>query len=526
MKTNLFIMFILIFLVPIFGQKNDYLITDYGAIADGITNNRIVIQKAIDEASANGGGKVIIPPGNFMSGSLFIKSGVNLHLELGARLLGSDKISDYDTLAFIFSKGQNNIGISGKGIIDGQSNDLIGDLFKRLQEGSITDKQWLFKRPTEFVRPKLVEFINCSGVVVRDIKMTNAASWVSNYSKCTDLVIDNISVHSTAYYNNDGIDISDCKNVRVTNCDVNTSDDGICLKSEAGCDGNENIYIANCTIRSSASALKFGTASHGGFKNITVRNIVVYDTYRSAIALECVDGGALENIDIQGVVAKNTGNAIFIRLGHRNKNGEVGTLQNIRIADVKAEIPLRKPDLGYPLEGPPDYLRYKYTKQDNKRPDLGYPYIGLPSWPYNLIPSSITGLPGYNVKNVTLENIEIIFEGASDKNLAYIKLDSLNMVPEMPDMYPEFSQFGELPAWGFYVRHAEGIIMKNVKLSYKKFDFRPALVFDDVKKITLDAVDIQSGEELPIIMLNNVKGTDFRELKLPFEESKSILRRD
>ena len=365
-----------------------------------------------------------------MSGSLFIKSGVNLYIELGARLLGSDKHVDYDTLAFIYSRGQKNIGISGKGVIDGQAGDLVKDIFVRLQNGTLDDIKWRFKRPTEYVRPKLIEFSKCENVEVRDVKLTNAAAWVSNYSECTDLVIDNVTVQSTAYHNNDGIDISDCKNVRVTNCDVNSADDGICLKSEKGCGGNENIYIADCKIRSSANALKFGTSSHGGFKNVTVRNLEIYDTYRSAIALESVDGGTLEDIDIQGIRAKNTGNAIFIRIGHRNKNGEIGKLRNVRIADVKAEIPLRKPDLGYPLEGPPDYLRYKYTKQNNNRPDLGYPYNGLPSWPYNLIPSSITGLPGHNVENVTLENIEIVFEGASDKNLAHIELDSLHTVPK------------------------------------------------------------------------------------------------
>lgn len=517
---------IILFSTSIFGQKNDYLITSFGAVADGITNNAQAIQNAINAAHKNGGGKVIVPAGNFVTGSIILKSRVNLYIDLGARLLGSDKISEYGnsiSLALIVAKGQSDIGISGQGVIDGQASDLIKNIFIQLQGGKLDDKQWRFKRPTETVRPKLVEIIECDSVDVRDVKMTNSAAWVSNYSKCSNLVIDNVTIQSTAYYNNDGIDISDCKNVRITNCDVNSADDGICLKSEANCSGNENIYIADCKIRSSANAFKLGTSSHGGFKNITVRNLEIYDTYRSAIALESVDGGILEDIDIQGINAKNTGNAIFIRLGHRNKDGEPGELRNILIADVKVEIPLRKPDLGYPLEGPPDYLRFKYTTQNNNRPDLGYPYNGLPSWPYNLIPSSITGLPGHSVENVHLENIEIIFEGGSDKNLAYIELDSLQKVAEMPDMYPEFSQFGELPAWGVFVRHVDGISFKNVKLSYKKFDFRPSLIFDDVKNIKLDGVEILSGEELPIIMLNDVEGTDFKNLKLPFKEEKAIL---
>ena len=352
------------------------------------------------------------------------------------------------------------------------------------------------------------------------MKLANAAAWVSNYSECTDLVIDSVIMQSTTYHNNDGIDISDCKNVRVTNCDVNSADDGICLKSEFGDNGNEDIYIADCKIRSSANALKFGTSSHGGFKNVTVRNLEIYDTYRSAVALESVDGGILEDIDIEGVNAKNTGNAIFIRIGHRNVNGETGILRNVRIADMKAEIPLRKPDLGYLLEGPPDYLRYKYTKQDNNRPDLGSPYNGLPSWTYNLIPSSIIGLPNHNV-----ENIEIIFEGGGDKNLACIELDSIKNIPEMPDMYPELSQWGELPAWGFYARHVDGVKMKNVTLRYIKDDFRPALVFYDAGNIVLDSVNILSGKSQPVIYLKNVSNSRLNNLNLPFDDKKAILRR-
>lgn len=523
-----FVMLFLLFSsVNYFSQKNEYLITSYGAKADGITNNASAIQKAIDEASFSGGGKVIIPAGNFCSGSIKLKNNVELHLQLGARLLGSTKIKDYgnpdaEGHALVAAIHQKNISITGDGVIDGQAPELIKDLFVMLQAGEITDKQWLFKRPTEYCRPKLVEFVDCKEIKVTNVKLTNSAEWVFNLLRCENVVVDRIHVESTAYWNNDGIDISDSKNVKVTNCFVNAADDGICLKSERGGDMCENIYIADCTIRSSASAFKIGTASHGGFKNIVVRNLFIYDTYRSAIAIESVDGGQLENIDIQNVTAKNTGNAIFLRLGHRNKNGEVGTLKRVSIKNLKAEIPLRKPDLGYPFEGPPDYLRYRYNTSSKNRPDLGYPFIGQPTFPYNLIPSSIVGIPGAYIEDVTLENIEIIFEGHGDKKVAHIELDSLHRVPEKPSDYPEFSMFGELPAWGIYIRHAKDLKFKNVKLSYKEFDFRPALVFDDAKNIELNDVHVASGEELPIILFNNVEKTKLNNLRLPVDEKVGI----
>ena len=173
-------------------------------------------------------------------------------------------------------------------------------------------------------------------------------------------------------------------------------DDGICLKSEDRNRRCENIYIANCTVRSSASAVKFGTASWGGFKNITVRDITVYDTYRSAIALEVVDGGVMEDIDIRNIKATNTGNAVFIRLGHRNKDAVISKLRRVHIANVKATIPKGKPDKGYPMEGP--LLRY----------------------PHNVFPASVTGLPGHPVEDVVLDNIDIQYEGGASKDSAYV----------------------------------------------------------------------------------------------------------
>ena len=134
------IIVLIVLSVNISAQYKEYNILDFGAVPDGITNNSNAIQSAINEVSANGGGRVIIPPGSFMSGSLFIKSGVTLHVELGARLLGSDKHADYDTLAFIFSRGRKNIGISGKGVFDGQAGGLIKDIFIKLQNGTLDDK--------------------------------------------------------------------------------------------------------------------------------------------------------------------------------------------------------------------------------------------------------------------------------------------------------------------------------------------------------------------------------------------------
>lgn len=504
-------------------QHRSIVITQHGAVADGVTNNAKVIQSLIDKLSAQGGGKIIVPPGNFLTGSLLLKSGVELHLELGARLLGSENINDYIPLegrkALICGKDQRNIAITGKGVIDGQGQEYMFDLFKKLRSGQEKqDSIWLYKRPGG--RSLNIFLYRCNNVKVTGVTIKNSSDWVQDYKECDTLLIDRITVQSTAYWNNDGLDITDSRNVRVTHCNINATDDAICLKSENFSTRCENIYIDSNSVRSSANGLKFGTASKGGFKNITVRNFVVFDTYRSAIALESVDGGVLENIDIRDVVATNTGNAIFIRLGHRNTDGPVGTLKNIYISNVKADIPLLKPDQGYPIEGPPDHLNPGFDRMPI-RPSNFHIY-GHPFLPYNLIPSSITGIPGYPVQNVTLENIEITYGGRASKSIAHVPLDDIDRVPENRANYPEFSMFGELPAWGFYMRHVEGIKMKNVSLKYKEDDFRPAIVMDDATGVSFDRLLIPTFKELPIILMNKTKNIELSNVKLPVPAEQAV----
>lgn len=524
-----------------FGKTKPYVITAFGAVADGVTNNAAVIQKLIDKAAAEGGGQVVVPAGNFMTGSIFLKSNVDLHLSLGARLLGSPNRRDYtsgrtstvsarpgeyndyanDRVAVVAAFGQTNISISGKGVIDGQGQELMLDIFKKLRSGEIQqDTIWKVKRPAG--RALILNINGCKKVSVTGITLKNSSEWVQDYRECDGVVIDRITVQSTTYWNNDGLDITDSKNVRITNCFINSADDGICLKSDNPQLACENVYIDSCIIRTSASGLKLGTTSAGGFRNIKARNLTIFDTYRSAIALELVDGGHMEDIDIQQVVARNTGNAIFIRRGHRNKTGKVGTIKGIRIANVKADIPLFKPDQGYPLEGPPDHLRPGEDKMP-KRPSSFHIY-GHPYLPYNLIPASITGIPGYPVQDVTLENIEISYGGRADKTIAHIPLNALASVPENEAGYPEFSMFGELPSWGFYVRHAEGITFRNVTLRYVAHDFRPALIFDDARQVELTNVSIPTANDMPVIMLNNSPDLKMNSLKLPVDEAKGILK--
>ena len=513
--------FLLIFSYTAFSQKLQKNIIDFGARPDGITNNTIVIQNAIDEVYKLGGGKVIVPRGRFVTGVLHLKSNVELNINEEAVLLASTNITDYGislkVSALIVADNEKNISITGKGLIDGQSDLLINDIYVRLRKGEWYDDEWRFfnewhqRRPSELNRPLMIHFKNCDGVAIKNIHLQNGTCWIQNYEKCKNIIIDSINVFSNTFCNNDGIDLVDCKNAKITNCNINCADDGICLKSSDRNSSCENIFIAHCKVRSSANAIKLGTASHGGFKNIVIKNIEVYDTYRSAIAIETVDGGVIDGVDVKNINAVNTGNAIFIKLGHRNKDAVYSSLRNVSIANVKVEVPLIKPDKGYPMEGPE--LKYPPTY---KKTDTANKYQSVSPWnnsgidsaaipyPYNVFPSSISGLPGHWVENVTLQNIEINYATVADKKVNYFPIDSFQVITEAEKDYPEFSMFGELPVWGFYVRHVNGLTMKNITVNMKGKDFRKAFLFNDVKQLMLHHIAVEGKAEKPEMFFYDV----------------------
>jgi len=474
-------------------QAREYNILDFGAKPDGETINTEIIQKIINQASEAGGGEIVVPVGVFLTGSLELKSNIHLFLAKGAILLGSsnpyhyqemkmpgrpdtDKKDDNSQLALLTAYKADNITISGSGKIDGQGRALALNIDSLHHIGNRIDPNYNFNdmRPSETVRPKLFYFSTCNNINILGVELQNSACWGLSFELCHGLKIDGAKVFNRAYWNNDGIDILDCRNVSIINCDINSADDGICLKSYYSKYGNDSIYIANCTLRTSASAIKLGTASYGGFKNITINNIKVYDTYRSAIAIESVDGAEIKNLEVGNVKAENVSNAIFIRLGHRGGK-KPGSIENVYIHNVKAQIAFGRPDINYDMRGP----------------SIGFFH--------NPFPASITGIPGYKAEGIRIENVEIIYPGRSSKGMAYIPLSRLSQVPEQISNYPEYDMFRELPAWGFYVRHVNNIVFKNVVLKVEHPDFRPPFVLDDVTDVTFNQLTLPEDSSSIVI---------------------------
>lgn len=477
---------LLTLLVSVGVFAKDYDVQGFGAKNDGVTLNTTAIQAAIDYITTHGGGRLVFGEGIYLTGTIYLKSGVTLHLDKGAELLGSGNPFDFEKTegwtSMIFAIDQDNIGITGPGTVNGNGYLTATTLVTYIQKGLVIDPLKL-DRPQEGNRPTNIYFARCRGVKVTGITLKDPASWNEVYNQCRNVYVDGIRVDSKAYWNNDGIDIVDCDGVVIKNSYFDAADDVLCFKSFDPTKICQNVTVDSCVVRSSANGLKFGSTNKGGFRNFKITHLKMFDTYRSAIALEDVDGGIIDNILIDGIDAHNIGNVIFLRIGDRRTEGRVPSFTHVTIRNVRAEVAAAKPDSGYRYEGPVEDL------------------------PRNISPCSITALPLHRINNVTLSHIEIIYPGGGNPH--YAKRDTtaedLAGIPEMPGAYPEFSQFKELPAWGFYVRHADHISFDHIVLKAKQSDYRPAMVFDNAKQITLRDVDISEpgNKNKQEIMMNH-----------------------
>ena len=291
-------------------DRKVYSVNDFGIQSSLTIIQTESIQKMINSVSEKGGGIINFPSGTYITGSIDIKSDVHLNLDRGAVILGSTSPYDYlkhksndepvspnandnSALALITSNGARNIAITGLGVIDGRGRELALTIDSLHHKGILVDPKYNYyrNRPNETARPKLFRISQVDGMILKDVSLRNSACWGVTVELSHNVVMENLNVYNRAYWNNDGLDITDCRNVTINRCNIDAADDGICLKSYYPGFYNDSIIITDCRVCSSASAVKFGTASHGGFQNIVIDNIEVYDTYRSAIAIETVDGG-------------------------------------------------------------------------------------------------------------------------------------------------------------------------------------------------------------------------------------------
>jgi len=441
-------------------------IKTFGAIGDGVAMDTNAIQDAIDAVYDAGGGIVRVPSGEFQIGTIELKSNVTLSLDFGAQLLGSIDHSDYTTEGLdnpreggphclIYANGATNIAIEGLGVIDGRGTP---ENFPRRRSGG----------RNRGLRPRLLRMVNCDGLRFSGVTWKRPAFWGLHLIDCRNIVFDAVTIRfRNNNFNNDGIDLDGCEKVRIQNCDIDSGDDAICLKSSKNpC---RNIVVHSCRVSSNTAALKFGTSSRGGFIDVKVTNCYFHDCPMGAIKLQLVDGGRLENVDISRIVMQEVGCPLFIRLGDRGstfggddtEKPPVGTLKNVRISDVFAQVTIED--------------RTKATRAAYKNLDAE-DAVGITDREKSKAgPIMLTGIPGHYVENVTLQNVTISFPGHGTNE------DAKRTIPEDVDRYPEQFFFGVLPSWGAYIRHARNIELINVELQTRMPDARKRLHLEDVE---------------------------------------------
>jgi polygalacturonase len=461
-------------------------VRSFGAKGDGVTIDSDAINRAIDAAAAAGpgahggpGGTVYLPAGTYASYSIRLKSNVAIYLAENATILGAVPTATrgYDPAepgagnnfqdfghshwhnSLIWGEGLTNITIYGPGTIDGKGLVRSGSLESAPLQGN-----------------KAIALKLCRNVAIREITILNGGHFGILPTGVDNFRIDGVVIDT----NRDGINLDCCRNVRVSNTTVNSpSDDAIVLKSSWALNearATENVTIDNCMVSGydlgtlvdgtykvgaygRTGRIKFGTESNGGFKNIAISNVIF--EYCRGLALETVDGGALEDVTISNLTMRNVQMPIFMRLGARQRGPAglpVATFRRVSISDVIAH------------NADPRY------------------------------PSTIAGIPDHPIEDVRISNVRHHMVGGLTPG------DAVADPPENVNAYPEPTMFGTLPAYGFFMRHARGVTLDNVEVRYEQTDTRPAFVLRDVADADFHHVRADQATGTPTFVLDSVDG--------------------
>lgn len=441
----------------------------YGARGDGKTLDSPAINAAIDACAGEGGGTVVLPAGNYLCGSIHLKSNIELHLTPGATIIATDQQGAYDESevfggpeyqdgghtyfhnSLIWAEGQTNVSITGRGTIDGRGltrhdTETAGNV----QGGSIG------------MGDKSIALKLCRNVLIRDITIYRGGHFAIIVTGCDYATIDNVQIDT----NRDGIDIDCCRFVTVSNCKVNTPhDDALVLKSSYALKKpviTENVLISNCIVTGYqlgtaldgtyvpekvnwvCGRIKLGTESNGGFRNITITGCNCF--YSSGLAFEVVDQGKMENIVVSNISMSHVHHyPIYITTGCRNRGPkerqDVSSARDIQINNLIAD-------------------------------DCD-----------SLSGILITGMQGTPIENIRLSNIQIRYRGGVSHGVP-------TEYPELGTKYPEPGKFlGLCPAYGLFARHVRGLQLQNVTFLLDQPDVRPAIITDDVEGMKMENVE-------------------------------------
>ncbi len=492
MKKHMLFLFAMALMAGCITHRGDrYDITDYGAMAGEGHMNTIAINKAVNACNQGGGGTVVIPPGIFYSGTIILKSNVELFLEHGAVLTGSENMADYDTInavgGLIYANNTRNIAITGTGTINGNGTHfhipgkmhIAGDLQRKyirqgdsyLREGAtFSDGPIAYEH-----RPgMMVVIMNSENVRINNITLRDSPEWTFRIGDCDNVNVRGITIlNNLLMPNSDGIHCTDSRNVIISDCDIRAGDDAIIVtgfssdinvhglaeeRTEAQRFGNktgyaENVTVTNCALQSRSSGIRIGYGEHP-IRNLVFSNIVIYDSNRG-IGIFARDTASIENVLFSGIIIRNR-----LHSGHWWGNGEpihvssitrtagkiAGKIRNIRFSNIIAES-----ETGMLLWGQqPNSLQnieFDRIQLHIRNSPLARDYGGnfdlrpTADMQYAIFKHDIPGLFARNVDNLKIKDFDLSWDsdvagyhsyGLEAENVEGLYIDPLSRFPSAP----------------------------------------------------------------------------------------------
>jgi len=439
-----------------------YNITDFGAVGDGTTLNTAAVQKAIDTCANENGGTVLVPAGDFVVGTLELRSNVTLHVAAKGRLLGSAKIEDYKpgnnvppgngNIVMISAGNAENVRIEGPGTIDGNGAKFFtghGDMTGPGQNSS----------QGYYQRPHLLIFYRCRNLAIRDVFLTASAYHCVRILQCQRVNLDAVRIHNRVNLNNDGFHINSSQYVHISNCDVTCQDDACALFGS-----NKFVTVTNCTFSTRWSVFRFGG---GEAENITISNCVIYDTYGCPIKARFGSRSRFENVSFSNLVMTNVTGPISIGLDSTRRNPNAapaprGIVRNIKFNAIRATV----------------------VAEGRQHEDLPWPQKFRPGETRQCI--VLNGVGEEFLENISFQDVHVTFEGGGT---------AAESAREVPQLAGEYFEIGTPPAYGLYARNVRGLSLNNVRFEVKTPDLRPAVVFENVADASIHALAAEADRK-------------------------------
>jgi polygalacturonase len=390
------------------GDTGVFNIMNYGAAGDGRTNDAAAIQVAIDRCSAAGGGTVAVPAGKrFLTGSIQLKSNINLLLGTGAELVASTDQNHYRGGTLIHANDAHNVSIAGRGTIQGQGRQFMREELPHIYRA----KPW---------RPSVMILEACSNVRLRDFTIVDSPLWTVHLAGCNDVAINGLSIlNDRKVPNCDGIAVDSSRNVRISDCHIEAGDDCIVLKTlqeYAGYGACENVTVHNCTLASTSAALKIGTETVSDIRNVIFNGCVIRDSHRG-LAIMLRDQGTVENVVFSNLYVETrlfhpdwwgAAEPIYVTALPRTNETRLGTLRNVRFTNIICRGENGAIMHGTAASPPRDVLLEnvkisldRWTGEVGERQDL------RPAYGAGLSRRPTTGVYGRHLRDVVLHRVTV-----------------------------------------------------------------------------------------------------------------------